>query len=68
MKKISGKMTFKEIMDLDSKAAKFLADRDLFCGGCPFAVFETFEQGCKAHGLDPKKIIKELNDELTKNE
>lgn len=68
MKKISEKMTFKEIMDIDNRAAEFLAGRGLFCGGCPFAVMETFEQGCKAHGLEPKKILKEMNEELEKDE
>ena len=68
MKKINEKMTFKEIMDINSKAAEFLAGRGLFCGGCPFAVMETFEQGCRAHGLDPKKILKEMNEELKNNE
>jgi len=69
MKKVNSKMTFKEVMDLNSKAAQFLAGKGLFCGGCPFAVFETIEQGCIAHGIDPKKIIKELNEKLeTKDE
>jgi|AntAceMinimDraft_17_1070374.scaffolds.fasta_scaffold161566_2 hybrid cluster-associated redox disulfide protein len=68
MKKVKGNMTFKEVMDLDSKAAQFLAGKGLFCGGCPFAILETIEQGCIAHGMDPKKVIKELNEKLEKED
>lgn len=64
MKKINKKMTFKEIMDIDSSLAEELANRGLFCGGCPFAVLETIEQGCVSHGIDPKKVINELNEIL----
>jgi hybrid cluster-associated redox disulfide protein len=31
------------------------------CGGCQFAMMETIEQGAIVHGLDVKKVLKELN-------
>ena len=40
-KKISKDMTFAELMKLDSDAGMKLAERGLFCGGCPMAQFET---------------------------
>ena len=60
-KSITKDMTFAELMRLDSEAARKLADRGLFCGGCPMAQFETIEAGALAHGVDVNKLIKELN-------
>ena len=60
--KITKDMTFAELMKLDRKAAEKLADRGLYCGGCPMAQFETIENGALAHGVDVDKLIKELND------
>ena len=59
--KISKDMTFAELMKENKGAAEKLADRGLFCGGCPMAQFETIENGAKAHGVDVDKLIKELN-------
>jgi len=61
VKKITKDMTFAELITLDKKAAEKLADRGLFCGGCPMAQFETIENGAKAHGVDIDELIKELN-------
>ena len=58
---ITKDMTFAELIELDSNAAKKLADRGLFCGGCPMAQFETIENGASAHGVDVDELIKELN-------
>ncbi|MCK5321449.1 DUF1858 domain-containing protein [Candidatus Pacearchaeota archaeon] len=60
-KTITKGMTFAELIEQDSGAAKKLADRGLFCGGCPMARFETIEDGASAHGVDADKLIKELN-------
>jgi hybrid cluster-associated redox disulfide protein len=61
-RKISKEMTFAELIQMDKEAAQKLADRGLFCGGCPMAQFETIEDGAKAHGVDPDKLVKELNE------
>ncbi len=61
MKKITKKMTFAELIEQDKDAAAKLADRGLFCGGCPMAQFETIEDGAAAHGVDADELIKELN-------
>ncbi|MCK4649638.1 DUF1858 domain-containing protein [Candidatus Pacearchaeota archaeon] len=60
-KKITKDMTFAEIMKLDKKAGEKLAERGLFCGGCPMAQFETLENGAKAHGVSVEKLLEELN-------
>ena len=63
MKKITKDMTFAELMVEDRGAAEKLAERGLFCGGCPMAQFETIENGAKAHGVNVNELLKELNDE-----
>lgn len=59
--KITKDMTFAELMELDSEAGVKLAERGLFCGGCPMAQIETIEDGARAHGIDVDKLIEELN-------
>ena len=60
-KKITKDMTFAEFMALDSEAGVKLAERGLFCGGCPMAQFETIESGAKMHGVDVVQLLEELN-------
>jgi hybrid cluster-associated redox disulfide protein len=59
--KISRDMTFAELLKVDPEAGMKLAERGLFCGGCPMAQFETIENGARAHGVDVDELIKELN-------
>ena len=67
MKKITKDMTFAEIMEVNKDAGNKLADRGLFCGGCPMAAFETVENGAKAHGVDVEELLEELNSEDKKD-
>ncbi len=62
--KINKKMTFGELFKANTKAAQKLAEKGLFCGGCPMAMMETIEQGALVHGLDADELIKELEGEL----
>ena len=38
----------------------------LHCIGCMAAQYETLEQGAKAHGIDVKKLVKDLNEAVKK--
>jgi len=60
-KKVTKDMTFAELIEQDKDVAAKLAERGLFCGGCPMAQFETIEDGARAHGVDIDKLIEELN-------
>ncbi len=62
--KITIKSMLSDIMGNNSNAAKILFEQGLMCMGCPIAMQETLEQGCKAHGMSKKEIdalIKKLN-------
>ncbi len=38
----------------------------IHCVGCYASTFESIEEGVTKHGLDPKKVCKELNKEIKK--
>jgi hybrid cluster-associated redox disulfide protein len=61
MKKITKDMTFAELISINPEAAMKLAERGLFCGGCPMAQFETIENGARAHGVNVEDLVKDLN-------
>ena len=63
MKKITKKTKLSEITE-NEKAAEALFEAGLHCMGCPMAMQETIEEGCKAHGMTSKeidKLIEKLN-------
>ena len=59
--KITKKMTFAEILDKYPKAEDFLLEKGMHCIGCPMSQMESLEDGCKAHGINPDEVVKELN-------
>jgi hybrid cluster-associated redox disulfide protein len=61
VEKINKDMTIHEIVQKYPDTAKVFMKYGMSCFGCPFALQETLEQGCSAHGIDVNKILKELN-------
>lgn len=64
MKKITKDMSLFEVVKQNPKAVDILTKHGMHCIGCQMAMFETLEQGCKAHGMSDKdinRIIEELN-------
>jgi len=61
VKKITGEMTFREIVENYPDAAEFLFKKGFHCIGCPMASMESIREGALAHGENPKKLIEELN-------
>ena len=62
--KITRKMTFAEILDKHPKAEDVLLEKGMHCIGCPMSQMESLEDGCKAHGINPDEVVKELNEKL----
>ncbi len=61
---INKNMTFGDLLKKFPKAGPILANYGLHCIGCHISVFETLEQGMKAHGMDDAeldRVIGELN-------
>jgi len=64
---ITKEMTFMEVMNKDPKAAWVLMEHGMQCAGCGMAANETLEQGAMAHGIDPDKLIEEINKKIRKS-
>jgi len=65
MAKINKDMTFGQVLEKYPKAAEVMGKYGLHCIGCHVALYESIEQGSKAHGMSEsefKKMLKELND------
>ena len=58
--------TFYEVMQKYPELAEDLMLLGMHCCGCPMAAMETIEQGCLAHGLNPDKVVKKLNEKIRK--
>ena len=61
---INKNMTFGDLLKKFPQAGPILASRGLHCIGCHISVFETLEQGMKAHGMSDtelESLIGELN-------
>ena len=59
--KITGDMTFGEVMAKYPKTQGVFMKHGMACCGCAFAMQETVEQGAMAHGIDVKKLLDDLN-------
>ena len=62
---ITKKTKLSELMN-NEKAVEILFESGLSCIGCPMAMQETIEEGCKAHGMNDKEIDR-LIEKLNKN-
>ena len=64
--KITKDMTFTQVLNINPELAEIFFKHGMACVGCPMAMSETIEQGAKAHGIDVKKLIDELNKKIEK--
>jgi len=60
-KLITGDMSIMDAMRSRPEVVEKLLNMGMGCCGCQFAMMETLEQGCAVHGLDVKKVLRELN-------
>ena len=63
-KKITSKTKLSELIE-NEKVVEVLFESGMGCMGCPMAMQETLEDGCKAHGMSEKEI-KKLVERLNK--
>lgn len=51
-----------DILDFaGEKTAPFFLEMGMHCLGCPASRGETVEEACAVHGVDPDKLVDELN-------
>ena len=59
--KITKEMSILDIVRTYPETVQVFARNGLGCIGCAAARFENLEAGAKVHGLDPDKLVEELN-------
>jgi hybrid cluster-associated redox disulfide protein len=64
--KVTKKMNFMEIIEKNPESIGILFNRGMHCIGCGMASMETLEEGALAHGLDPDKLVDEINSSIEK--
>jgi len=62
---ITKDMTFGEVLQRFPKTFPIFAKYGMHCIGCSMSAYETIEQGAKAHGIDVKKFVDDLNKAAT---
>jgi hybrid cluster-associated redox disulfide protein len=67
MTKISKGMIIADVLDLDEGTAPIFISNGMHCLGCPSSMGESIEDACMVHGMDPEKLIGELNDYFEKS-
>ncbi|MBW2966520.1 DUF1858 domain-containing protein [Candidatus Woesearchaeota archaeon] len=59
-------MSIGEVVEKYPETAEVFMKHGMHCLGCAIAHFENIEQGCKAHGIDAKKLVDNLNKVVAK--
>jgi len=60
MRELSKEMLIKDVLGVDRDLALVLINHGMHCVGCPSAASETLEQAAATHGLDPDKLLEEM--------
>ncbi len=61
-KKITKDMLISELVEEHPDAVPVLFEAGFHCLGCAMASQETIGQGAEVHGMDPKELVKKLNE------
>lgn len=62
MSKITPNMLIGEVLRMDKDTAPIFLNNGMHCLGCPSSQGESIGEACEVHGIDPDKLVKELND------
>jgi len=59
---ITKDMSFSQAIQANPNAGEVFARYRMGCVGCIAAVYETIEQGARAHGVDVDALVRDLNE------
>ncbi len=57
---------FFDVLQRYPETMNIFLKRNMHCVGCAASRFETIDQGCAMHNLDPDKLVDELNKKIKK--
>lgn len=63
--KVTKNMSIIEIVQKYPQSVEVFAKYGLGCIGCAAARYENLEAGAKVHGIDPDKLVEEINKLIT---
>ncbi|MFH1638345.1 MAG: DUF1858 domain-containing protein [Candidatus Woesearchaeota archaeon] len=66
MAKLKKEMAIGEVVAKHPDTVEVFMKHGMHCVGCAIASMETVEQGAKAHGMDIKKLMGDLNKAVEK--
>ena len=64
MPKVTLDTIIADVLRMDRGTAPIFMSAGMHCLGCPSASGESIEDACNVHGIDPEKLVQELNDYL----
>jgi len=64
--KVTKEMSIIEVVQKHPESLEIFAKHGLGCIGCAAARFENLEAGAKVHGIDPDKLVEEINEVINK--
>ncbi len=65
---VTGDDLMAEVVNLYPEVMDFLSEIGMHCVGCAASEMETVRQACRVHGLDPNKVVLQLNRIITGDE
>jgi hybrid cluster-associated redox disulfide protein len=65
MAKVGKDMIIMDVLRMDPDTAQIFFKNGMHCIGCPSASGESIEQASAVHGIDPEKLVSELNEYLS---
>lgn len=64
-KKVTKEMSIIEIVQTYPESLEVFAKYGLGCIGCAAARFENLEAGARVHGIDPDKLVEDINEVIS---
>lgn len=58
---VTGQTTIMEVLQRDLKTRDIFLRNGMGCVSCMAAAMETVENGARMHGVDPGKLVEEIN-------
>jgi hybrid cluster-associated redox disulfide protein len=68
MAKVTSEMIIADVLKIDRGTIAIFMNNGMHCIGCPSSSGESIEDACGIHGIDPEKLVRELNEYLATKE
>lgn len=63
-KKVSKEMSIAELVEEHPEIEDLLEEKGMFCASCVLAKFDKVGNGAVLHGMDPEKLLEDINNRI----